>query len=66
MLMLSVFAKGEQRTRIFLFLNASVWGIYSAIVGAAVFFSSVVAMVSTATALWRHHVREERENAKRP
>lgn len=54
MLMLSVFAKTEQRTRMFLLLNSAAWLVYTAIVGAAVFFSSVLSIISSAIALWKY------------
>lgn len=54
MLMLSVFARGEQKTRCFLLLNAVAWAIYSASTGAAVFLSSVVSMGSTLIALVKY------------
>lgn len=54
MLMLSIFARSEQRTRLFLFLNATVWGVYTAAIGSSVFFTSAVSMVSTLIALWKY------------
>lgn len=54
MLMLSVFAKTEQKTRAFLFCNGAVWAVYCAIIGAATFFTSVAAMVSAAVAMWKN------------
>ena len=54
MLMLSVFAKTEQQTRAFLFLNGACWAVYTAIVGAMVFFSSLAAMISAGSALWKY------------
>ena len=59
MLMLSVFSKGEQRTRAFLFLNGACWAVYSAITGAAVFFTAVATMISTAIALLKYR-REQK------
>ncbi len=53
MLMLSVFAKGEQKTRLFLFFNGASWAIYTAIIGATAFFTAVAAMVSSSIALWK-------------
>lgn len=58
MLMLSVFAKGEQKTRVFLLLNAAAWVIYTAMIGAAVFFSCVVSMTSSILALWKYRKTE--------
>lgn len=54
MLMFSVFAKGEQRTRLFLLANASAWIIYNIIVGATSVFSSSASFISTSIALWRN------------
>lgn len=54
MLMLSVFARSAQKTRVFLLLNGAAWVIYSAAVGAAVFFSCVVSVISSAAALWKY------------
>ena len=54
MLMLSVFAKGEQKTRLFLFLNGAAWSVYTAVIGATAFFTAVAAMLSTTIALWKY------------
>ena len=54
LLMLSVFAKTEQKTRAFLFCNGAVWAVYCAIIGTATFFTSVAAMVSAAVAMWKN------------
>lgn len=54
MLMLSVFAKGEQRTRGYLLLNGAAWAVYTAVIGATAFFASTASMVSTAIALWKY------------
>ena len=54
MLMLSVFAKGEQKTRLFLLFNGSAWLVYTAIIGATAFFTSVVAIVSAGIALIKY------------
>ena len=54
MLMFSVFAKGEQKTRFFLFLNSAAWLIYTAAIGSTVFFTSVASIISTITALWKY------------
>ena len=54
MLMLSVFAKNEQRTRLFLLCNGSVWLVYTAIIGATSFFTALVAVVSSAVAMWKY------------
>ena len=55
MLMLSVFAKGEQRTRLFLLLNGASWVVYTAIIGATTFFSCAASMISSIIALWKYH-----------
>ena len=54
MLMLSVFAKTEQKTRFFLFLNGSAWLVYTAVVGATAFFTCVAAMVSALIAMVKY------------
>lgn len=54
MLMLSVFAKTEQNTRLFLFLNGAVWAVYCAVIGATSFFTSLAAMGSSAIAMWKY------------
>ena len=58
MLMLSVFAKTEQKTRAFLFCNGAVWAVYCAIIGAATFFTALAAMVSSAVAMWKYRNTE--------
>ena len=63
LLMLSVFAKGEQKTRGFLFLNGAVWAIYTAIIGATAFFTAVAAMVSSATAMWKYRAGAKQTDA---
>ena len=55
MLMFSVFAKGEQKTRFFLLLNGAAWLVYTAAIGSTVFFTSVASIISTITALWKYH-----------
>ena len=54
MLMFSVFARGEQRTRLFLLLNGASWMVYTAVIGAAVFFSCLASVISSIIALWKH------------
>ena len=54
MLMFSVFSKSEQTMRKFLLANATIWTIYTAIVGSTAFFTDVVCMISTASALWKY------------
>ena len=58
LLMLSVFAKTEQKTRAFLFCNGAVWAVYCAIIGAATFFTALAAMVSSAVAMWKYRNTE--------
>lgn len=54
MLMLSVFAKGEQRTRLFLVFNGAAWVIYGAAAQATSFFSSLASTISALIALLTH------------
>ena len=54
MLMFSVFAEGEQKTRVFLLLNSAAWLIYTAAIGSTIFFTSVASIISTITALWKY------------
>ena len=54
MLMLSVFSRGSQRTRLFLFFNGTIWAIYTAIIGAAAFFTCAATMISTGYAMWKY------------
>lgn len=54
MLMFSVFSKSEQTMRKFLLVNATIWTIYTAIVGSTAFFTDLVCMVSTASALIKY------------
>lgn len=54
MLMLSVFARGEQRTRVFILANAATWIVYNAIVGATSIFSNIASFISTSIALWKN------------
>ena len=60
MLMLSVFAKGEQKTRLFLLLNGAAWVVYTAAMGATTFFGSSASMVSSGIALWKYRNLEKR------
>ena len=57
MLMFSVFAKGEQKTRLFIMFNGSAWAIYSAIVGSTVFFTAFIAVLSNGFAMWKYRER---------
>ena len=54
MLMFSVFAKGEQKTRAFLLLNGAAWLIYTAAIGSTVFFTSAASIASIVFALWKY------------
>ena len=54
MLMFSVFAKGEQKTRFFLLLNSAAWLIYTAMIGSTIFYTSIASIVSTIIALWKY------------
>ena len=54
MLMFSVFSKSEQTMRKFLLCNATIWTIYTAIVGSTAFFADFIAMCSTAAALIKY------------
>ena len=54
MLMFSVFSKSEQTMRKFLLANATIWTIYTAIVGSTAFFTDLVCMVSTTSALIKY------------
>ena len=54
MLMFSVFSKSEQNMRKFLLVNATIWTIYTAIVGSTAFFTDLVCMISTASALIKY------------
>lgn len=54
MAMLSVFAKGEQKTRVFLLLNGTAWVAYTAVIGATTFFTTVASLISTIIALWKY------------
>lgn len=59
MLMFSVFAKGEQKTRFFLLLNGASWVVYTAIIGATTFFSCTASIISTIIALWKYRKKSE-------
>jgi hypothetical protein len=54
MLTFSIFARSEQRTRMFLLVNAGTWAVYTAIVGSTTFFAEFFAAVTTAAALWKY------------
>ena len=58
MLMLSVFAKGEQKTRMFLLFNGAIWSVYTAVIRATSFFTCAAAMISSAIALWKHRKKQ--------
>ena len=57
MLMFSVFSKDEQTLRKFLLCNATIWTVYTAIVGSTAFFADFIAMCSTAVALFKYRRR---------
>lgn len=57
MLMLSICARSEQKTRFFLLLDSLVWLVYTAFLGSTVFFSSLVSLLSSAIALWKYYKR---------
>ena len=54
MLMLSVFAKEEQKSRVFLLFNGVFWIAYTAVIRSTTFFTTVASMASTAAALWKY------------
>ena len=54
MLMFSVFSKDEQTMRKFLLANATIWTVYTAIVGSTAFFTDLVCMISTTSALIKY------------
>ena len=54
LLMISVFAPDEQTTRKWLLGNAIIWTVYTAIVGSTAFFTDLVAVISTSTALYKY------------
>lgn len=54
MLMLSVFAKDAQKTRVFILLNGLFWLIYTIHVRSTTFFTSLIAILSASAALWKY------------
>ena len=58
MLMFSVFSKSEQTMRKFLLANATIWTIYTAIVGSTAFFTDLVCMISTTSALIKYRKKK--------
>lgn len=58
-LMISVFSPDEQTTRKWLLVNASVWTVYSGMVGSTVFFTDLLAVISTTAALYKYRKREK-------
>ena len=54
MLMLSVFAKDEQKTRVFLLFNGGFWIVYTAVIRSTTFFTTVASMASATAALWKY------------
>ena len=54
MLTFSIFARSEQTTRKFLLINASLWAVYTAIVGSTTFFAEFFTAVTTGVSLYRY------------
>ena len=54
MLTFSIFARSEQKTRIFLLVNAVLWSVYTAYVGSTAFFAEVFTAVTTVISLYRY------------
>lgn len=54
LLMVSVFSPDEQTTRKWLLGNAIIWTVYTAIVGSTAFFTDLVAVISTSSALYKY------------
>ena len=54
MLMFSVFAKDEQTMRKFLLANASIWTVYTGLIGSTVFFTDLAAATSSILALYKY------------
>ena len=54
MMMFSVFARGEQKTRMFLLFNGAIWMVYTAIVGATTFVTTAASAASNLIALWKY------------
>ena len=54
LLMISVFSPDEQTTRKWLLGNAVIWTVYTAIVGSTAFFTDLVCMISTTSALIKY------------
>lgn len=54
MLFFSVFSKDEQTLRKFLLANATIWTLYTAIIGSTVFFTDLAAAISTIAALYKY------------
>ena len=54
LLMVSVFAPDEQTSRKWLLGNALIWTVYTAIVGSTAFFTDLVGVISTSTALYKY------------
>lgn len=54
MLMLSIYTRSTQKTRLFLLLNSLCWLVYTAVLGSTVFFSCLFSMASSLLALWKY------------
>ena len=60
MMMLSVFARGEQTTRKFLLANASIWMVYTGIIGSTTFFAEVGAVIADCIALYKYRGTQQK------
>ena len=54
LLMVSVFVPDEQTTRKWLLGNAIIWTVYTAIVGSTAFFTDLICVITTSTALYKY------------
>lgn len=52
--MLSIFERDEQKTRWYAVGSISIWLIYTAVIGAATFFTELTAMISTLVAIYKY------------
>jgi len=57
--MISVFKRDEQETRKYLFLNASIWSVYTAVIMSTTFFAEFIAAVSTAIAMYKYRKKKD-------
>ena len=58
LLMISVFSPDEQTTRKWLLGNALIWTAYTAIVGSTAFFTDLICVITTSTALYKYRKRK--------